>query len=149
LYDLNPAYVHNFYLWAWFKLGMAGLLCFVFLIVAAMTGAVRAYRANYAPDTKAFALAAGAVVSAVAIASITSPLFNDEFSAPSIVLLISLGAASLQASAPLRVLPHFGSEMRTITIVHPYDIVRSLSHIQLRRPCDALDLGRSHSYQRA
>lgn len=98
-YYLNPTYVHNFYLWAWFKLGLAGIVCFISLIIAAVKAGARAHRSTSAADDKALGLAVVAVMAAIAINSVTSPLFNDEFTVPSIVFVLGLCSATLKASA--------------------------------------------------
>jgi len=95
-YYLNPTYVHNFYLWAWFKLGLAGILCFIGLVIAALKAGARAHRSTAAADDKALGLAVVAVMAAIAINSVTSPLFNDEFTVPSIVFVLGLCSATLK-----------------------------------------------------
>ena len=90
---LNPTYVHNFYLWTWFKLGIGGLIGFVTLIIAALITGVCAYRDAQVSCDKRLALAATAIVAATAIASITSPMFNDEFTAPFTIVMLGLCGA--------------------------------------------------------
>ena len=84
--------MHDFYLWAWFKLGLPGLILFVALIVVAFREGVRAYRTTADSNDKMMALSAVAVIAAVSIASFTGPLFNDEFTVPLIVFVLGLSS---------------------------------------------------------
>lgn len=97
---LNPTYVHDFYLWAWFKLGISGLLTFITLIVTALVTGVRAYKRATFKSDKSLALAATAIIAATAITSITSPMLNDELTVPPTILTLALCCAIYSTPTP-------------------------------------------------
>lgn len=85
------AYVHNAYLWLWFKLGLAGLAVFLALYIGKIKAAINALRRT--GQNRPLAITAVALLIGMMIISFTSPQFYARDS----VMIIALCWAVLSA----------------------------------------------------
>ncbi|MCI0708309.1 MAG: O-antigen ligase family protein [Ignavibacteriae bacterium] len=95
-FSVNGEYIHNAYLFLWFKLGVLGLLTFMVAYGGKIIQGVRNIRGSIEDQDRPWVLAATATLICMLQVSITSPQFYTREP----VLLIALSWATIAAFSP-------------------------------------------------
>lgn len=92
LHSFGPytAYVHNGYLWAWFRLGLGGLLSVLAILFFAIRNCVIAYMKCTARTDRALALSVFASLIATATVSVSNPVLSHRNDIPVILTLLAM-----------------------------------------------------------
>lgn len=98
---LNPTICHNSYLYAWWKMGLPGLVAVVLALFSGIRACYRVFRRSEERRDRLWGLIAFQVLLAVIVISISSPELYDEATVPLFTTLFAMIAILSRKTSPL------------------------------------------------